>query len=44
MDGHGKMYIADYENFRVQLYQKLAIPLSPGQIAPPISVPKLNTV
>ena len=44
VDGHGKMYIADYENFRVQLYQKLAIPLSPDQIAPPVGAPKLNTV
>ena len=44
VDGHGRMYIADYENFRLQVYQKQAIPLKADQIAPPIRSPKLNTV
>ena len=44
VDHHGRMYIADYENFRVQVYQKQAIPLSPDQLAPPIRSTKLRTV
>ena len=44
VDGHGRMYISDYENFRVQVYQKQAIPLGADQIAPPMRSPKLSTV
>ena len=40
VDAQGRMYVADYLSFRVQVYQKDAIPLSEDQIAPPMRYPK----
>ena len=41
VDDQGRMYIPDYDSFRVQVYQKEAIPLTPDQIAPPLRSPHL---
>ena len=39
----GEMFVPDYGSYRVQVYQKEAIPLTDAQIAPPISSPRLMT-
>jgi len=44
VDGQGRMYVADYGSYRVQIYQKEAIPLEPDQIIPPVRSPSLMTV
>ena len=44
VDAHGRMYIADYQRFRVQVYQKQAIPLGADQLAPALSAPQIKTV
>ena len=44
VDDQGRLYIADYNSFRVQVYQKEAIHLEPGQILPPLRSPQLLTV
>lgn len=44
VDDEGRLYIADYNSFRVQVYQKEAIHLKPGQILPPLRSPQLLTV
>ena len=35
MDDQGRLFIPDYGSYRVQVYQKDAIPLAEGQISPP---------
>jgi DNA-binding beta-propeller fold protein YncE len=44
VDGQGRMYVADYGSYRVQIYQKEAIHLEPDQIIPPVRSPSLMTV
>ena len=43
VDDQGRMYVPDYNSFRVQVYQKEAIPLEPGQVLPPLRSPQLLT-
>ena len=43
VDGKGRMYVPDFDSFRVQVYQKEAIPLDPQQMAPPLHSPTLQT-
>ena len=44
VDGHGRMYVPDYETFRVQVYQKQAVPLSEAELAAPVRARKLLTI
>jgi DNA-binding beta-propeller fold protein YncE len=44
VDAQGRMYVADYGSYRVQVYQKEAIALEPDQISPPLRSPSLLTV
>ena len=44
VDDKGRMYVPDYGSFRVQVYQKDAIPLEPDEIVPPLRSPTLQTV
>src|SRR5207302_4723388 len=44
VDAQGRMYVADYGSYRVQIYQKEAIPLDPDQLAPPLRSPSMMTV
>jgi DNA-binding beta-propeller fold protein YncE len=44
VDAQGRMYVADYGSYRVQIYQKEAIALEPDQISPPMRSPSLLTV
>ena len=39
----GLMYVPDYGSYRVQVYQKEAVPLDEGQIFPPLRSPTLAT-
>jgi hypothetical protein len=39
----GRMFIPDFASFRVQVYQKEAVPLTEGQISPPVRSPALQT-
>ena len=39
----GLMYVPDYGSYRVQIYQKEAVPLEEGQIFPPLRSPTLAT-
>lgn len=43
VDGQGRMFIPDYWSYRVQVYQKEAIPLGPDLIVPPLRSPSLET-
>ena len=43
VDGQGRMYVPDFGSFRVQVYQKEAVPLEPHQISDPIRSPSLET-
>lgn len=43
VDDQGRMYVADYWSYRVQVYQKEAIPLGPDLIVPPLRSPSLET-
>ena len=43
VDDEGRMVVPDYGSFRVQVYQKDAIPLGPDQIDPPLRSPTLFT-
>ena len=43
VDDEGRMYVADFRSFRVQVYQKDAIPLKADEIAPPLRSPRLQT-
>jgi hypothetical protein len=38
------MYVAEFHGFRVQIYDKQAIPLSADQIALPVTSRKLRTI
>ena len=42
-DDEGRMYVPDFRSFRVQVYQKDAIPLKADEIAPPLRSPRLQT-
>ena len=44
MDGLGRMFVADYHSYRVQVYQKEVVHLDSSQITPPLRSPTLNTV
>ena len=39
----GEMFVPDFGSYRVQIYQKEAIPLDEGQIIPPLRAPTLQT-
>ena len=43
VDDHGRMFVTDYGRYRIQVYQKHAIPLTPDQIAPELGAPTLQT-
>ena len=44
VDNEGRMYVADYKRYRVQIYQNEAIPLDEHQIAEPLRSPTMNIV
>jgi sugar lactone lactonase YvrE len=44
VDDQGHMFVPDYGSYRVQVYQKEAIALTPEQIAPPLRSVSLLTV
>ena len=44
VDDQGRMYVADFEMYRIQVYQKEAYRLDEEQIAPPLPVPKLKYI
>ena len=44
VDDQGRMYVADYKTYRVQVYVKEAIHLDEHQIRPPLRSPTLQTV
>ncbi len=43
IDEKGRLFIADYWSYRVQVYQKDVIHLAPDQIVPPLRSPSLET-
>ena len=43
VDDTGRMFIPDFASFRVQVYQKEAVPLTPEHITPPARSPVLQT-
>jgi hypothetical protein len=43
VDDKGRMYVADFGKYRVQVYQKEAIRLDEHQMAPPVRSPTLQT-
>jgi sugar lactone lactonase YvrE len=43
VDGEGRMYVTDSRSYRVQVYQKDAIPLERSDIAPPVRSPTLQS-
>ena len=44
LDDQGRLYVADYKSYRIQVYQKEVIPLDVHQMAPPLRSPTLQTV
>ncbi len=44
VDDQGRLYVADYKSYRIQVYQKEAIRLDAHQMAPPLRSPTLQTV
>ena len=42
VDDQGRMFVPDFGSFRVQIYQKDAIPLGPDEISPPLRSPTLQ--
>ena len=44
VDDEGRMYVADYRSYRVQVYQNEAIPLDESQMSAPLRAPTLATV
>jgi DNA-binding beta-propeller fold protein YncE len=44
VDGQGRMFVPDFQAYRVQVYQKEAIPLDEAHITPELRSPSLNTV
>lgn len=43
IDKQFRMYVADFGSYRIQVYQKDFVPLSPEQLAPPLRSPTLLT-
>ena len=43
VDGRGRMFVTDFGSYRVQVYQKQAIALTPDQIGPELRAPTLQT-
>ncbi|HEX5414070.1 MAG TPA: NHL repeat-containing protein [Chloroflexota bacterium] len=43
VDAAGRLFIPDFGSYRVQIYQKEAIPLGPDLISPPLRSPTLQT-
>ena len=43
VDQELRLFVADYESYRIQIYQKDAIPLDEGTLAEPIRNPTLAT-
>ena len=43
LDGQGRMYVADFGSFRIQIYQKDVVQLSEGEIDVPLRAPTLFT-
>ncbi len=43
IDDRFRMYVPDYGTYRVQVYQKEAVPLDENQISPPLRSPSLQT-
>ena len=44
VDHQGRMFVPDFQAYRVQVYQKEAIPLDESHITPVLRSPSLNTV
>ena len=44
VDDRKRMYVAEYHGFRVQIYEKQAIPLGEDQVAPRVTSRKLRTI
>jgi DNA-binding beta-propeller fold protein YncE len=44
VDDQKRMYVAEFHSFRVQIYEKQAIPLGADQIAPRVTSRKLKTI
>ena len=44
VDSEFRMFIADYRSYRVQVYQKEAIPLTEQELAPPLRSPTLQVI
>ena len=44
VDDRKRMYVGEFHGFRVQIYEKQAIPLSADQIAPRVTSRKLRTI
>ena len=42
VDDKGRMFITDYGSYRIQVYQKEAMPLTPSQIIPDLRSPTLQ--
>ena len=42
VDDKGRMFVTDYGSYRIQIYQKQAIPLTPAQIGPELKAPTLQ--
>lgn len=42
VDDHIRMYVPDFENYRVQIYEKQAYPLTPEEVLPPLRVETLS--
>ena len=42
VDDRGRIFIADYGSYRVQVYQKDAVPLTEADIIPPLRSPTLD--
>ena len=44
VDDQGRMFVADYRSYRVQVYRKEVVHLDSTQIQPPMRSPTLMTV
>ncbi|MBM3933585.1 MAG: 6-bladed beta-propeller [SAR202 cluster bacterium] len=42
LDKKGRMYVADHESYRIQVYQKQAVPLTQEEIGPELKAPSLS--
>jgi sugar lactone lactonase YvrE len=43
LDDQARMYVPDFGSFRIQIYQKEAVPLAEGEIDVPLRAPTLFT-